>query len=185
MDCREWNRTDTAQKTWVNFKVHFPRTFREHRDQSKQAQSIGYGHASTQNSSNSTMFVEMTQDHSHVLANLTTATQSDRTTVANMSQAITDLTLQLGQANTKRAEAQSSIATLTSKLSQPGTRPKYPPGPIDMKRMGKYGYCWSHGYKMKKGHNSATCRYKREGHNTTATRSNTMGGLTYSKGWDE
>ena len=23
MDCHEWNRTDKAQKTWVNFKVHF------------------------------------------------------------------------------------------------------------------------------------------------------------------
>ena len=23
MDCREWKRTDNAQKTWVNFKVHF------------------------------------------------------------------------------------------------------------------------------------------------------------------
>ena len=55
----------------------------------------------------------MTQDHSHALANLSTATKSDRTTVANMSQIITDLTLQLGQANAKLAEAQSSIATLT------------------------------------------------------------------------
>ena len=23
MDCREWNRTDKAQKTWVDFKLHF------------------------------------------------------------------------------------------------------------------------------------------------------------------
>ena len=61
---------------------------------------------------------EMTQDHSHALANLATATQSDRTTVANMSQVITDLTLQLGQENAKLAEAQSSVATLTLKLSQ-------------------------------------------------------------------
>ena len=28
MDCREWNRMDDAQKTWVNFKVHFLRAFR-------------------------------------------------------------------------------------------------------------------------------------------------------------
>ena len=59
------------------------------------------------------MFAEMAQDHSHTLANLATATQSDRTIVANMSQTITDLTLQLGQSNAKLAEAQSSIATLT------------------------------------------------------------------------
>ena len=63
------------------------------------------------------MLAEMTQDHSHALANLATATQSDRTTVANMSKTIADLTLQLRKANTKLAEAQSSIATLTSKLT--------------------------------------------------------------------
>ena len=41
MDCREWNRTDNRQKSWVNFKIHFLRAFKECRDQSKQAQNIG------------------------------------------------------------------------------------------------------------------------------------------------
>ena len=145
MDYCEWNRTDTAQKTWVNFKVHFSRAFREHRDQSKQAQNLGNGHANTQNSANAAMFAEMTQDHSNDLANIATATKSDRTTVSNMSKTTTDLTLQLGQANAKLAEAQSSIATLTSKLSNTWTRAnrppdRHPPEPIDMKLMEKYGY---------------------------------------------
>ena len=43
MDFREWNRTDKAQKTWGNFKLHFSRVFRENRDQSRQAQHAGYG----------------------------------------------------------------------------------------------------------------------------------------------
>ena len=81
----------------------------------------------------------MTQYHSHALANLATATQSDRTTVANISKTTADLTLQLGQANAKLAEAQSSIAKLTSKLAKTGTRPNrpttIPTGPIDMTTM--------------------------------------------------
>ena len=85
MDCREWNRTDKAQKTWVNFKVHFLRALRENRDQSRQAQHAGYRNSNTQNSANAAMLTEMRQDHSHALENLATATQSDRTTVANMS----------------------------------------------------------------------------------------------------
>ena len=121
MDCREWNRTDNAQKTWLNFKIHFSRAFKELRDQSKQAQNIGYRHANTQNSANAAIFAEMKQDHSHALENLATATQLDRTTVANVSKTITDLTLQLGQANAKLIEAQSFIATLTSKLAQTWT----------------------------------------------------------------
>ena len=123
VDFREWNLTDNAHKTWVNFKVHFLRAFRENRYQSRQSQHAGYGHTNTQNSANAAMLAEMTQDHSHALANLATATQSDRTTVANMAQTIADLTLQLGQANMKLAESQSSIATLTSKLAKTGTRP--------------------------------------------------------------
>ena len=123
MYCSEWNRTDKAQKTWVNFKLHFSRALRENRDQSRQAQHAGYGHTNNQNLVNAAMLAEMTQDHSHALANLVTATQSDRTTIANISKKIADLTLQLGQANMKLAEVQSSIATLTSKW------PKLEPDP--------------------------------------------------------
>ena len=47
IDCREWNRTDKAQKTWVNFKLHFFLAFRENRDQSRQAQHAGYGQSNT------------------------------------------------------------------------------------------------------------------------------------------
>ena len=100
------------------------------------------------------MLAEMTQDHSNALENLATATQSDRTTVANTSKKITDLTLQLRKENAQLAEAQSSIATLNSKLYQTGTRPNrpttIPTGPIDMTFMEKDGYCWSHGFKIQK-----------------------------------
>ena len=137
----------------MNFKLHFLREFQENRDQSRQANHAGYGHSNTQNSANTATLAEMTQYHSHALANIATATQSDRTTVANMSKRIADLTLQLGQANRNLAEAQSSIATLTSKLAKTGTRPKRsttsPTGPND-RTLEKDGYCWSHGFKLQK-----------------------------------
>ena len=164
MDCREWNRTDNALKNWVNFKVHFSHAFRENRDQSRQAQNIGYGHSNTQNLANAAMLAEMTQDNSHALSNLATATKSDRTTVENMSKTISDLTFQLGQANVKLAEAQSSIATLTSKLDQTGNRPnrptKYPTGTVNMRLIEKDGYCLSHGFKMKKDTTAAPAHSK-------------------------
>ena len=137
-------------KNMDKLESNFFRAFREHQDQYKQAQIIEYGHTKTQNSANAAMFSEITQDHIHALANLATVTQSDCTTVVNMSQIVTNLTLQLRQANEKLSEAHSSIATLTSKLSQIWTRPNplptiHPPGSIDMKLMENYGYCWSHG----------------------------------------
>ena len=107
-----------------------------------------------------------------------------------MCQVITDLTLQLGQANEKLAEAHPSVAILTLNLSQTWTqanRPpdRPPPGPIDVELMEKYGYYWTHGYKMKKGHNSTTWRYNKLDHNTESTRSNMMSGSTHNKGWEQ
>ena len=130
----------------------------------------------------------MTQDHSHALANLATATQSDRTTVTNMSKTIADLTLQLGQANMKLAEAQSSIATLASKLAKTGTRPNRsttsPTGTSD-RTLEKYVYCWIHGFKVTKGHSSSICKNQKSGYMAAATRDNTMIGKLYNKGWDK
>eukprot|EP00970_Alexandrium_tamarense_P017459 scaffold9620_cov75-Alexandrium_tamarense.AAC.1 len=45
------------------------------------------------------------------------------------------------------------------------------------------GYCWTHGYKVKKGHNSKTCKTRGEGHQESATRSNIMGGNEANKNW--
>ena len=41
------------------------------------------------------------------------------------------------------------------------------------------GYCWSHGWDpIGVGHTSKTCHYKKDGHKTEATGTNTMGGST-------
>eukprot|EP00957_Ditylum_brightwellii_P005204 397342-Ditylum_brightwellii.AAC.1 len=46
-----------------------------------------------------------------------------------------------------------------------------------------HDYCWSYGFRVKKNHNSVTCPSKKEGHQETATRSNTMNGNTDHKNW--
>ena len=52
-----------------------------------------------------------------------------------------------------------------------------------MTLMEKDGYCLRHGFKMKKGHNSSTCTFQKQGHMTEATISNTTGGNMWRKGW--
>ena len=110
------------------------------------------------------------QDHNHALANLATVTQSDCDTVAYMSKTIADLDLQLRKANTKLAEAQSSIATLTSKLSKTGEKPKrFSTSPTTAMSSSQYnnrflkdGYCWSHGFKVT--HNITNSENKKSDH---------------------
>ena len=45
------------------------------------------------------------------------------------------------------------------------------------------GCCWTHGYKVRKGHTSRTCTTRAEGHQEKATCSNTMGGSNANKHW--
>ena len=45
------------------------------------------------------------------------------------------------------------------------------------------GYCWSHGFKVRCGHNGKTCTKRADGHKEEATRGNTMGGRTWNEGF--
>jgi hypothetical protein len=40
------------------------------------------------------------------------------------------------------------------------------------------GYCWTHGFKVSKLHNSSTCKNTRPGHKQEATKDNMLGGST-------
>ena len=96
-------------------------------------------------------------------------------------------TQQLGQANTKLAEAQSSIAILTSKLAKTGAKPnRSSTSPTTATSSSRYndrfvkdGYCWSHGFKVT--HNITNRENKKFGHMTAETRSDTMGGKCGTK----
>ncbi|KAL7478776.1 hypothetical protein ACHAW6_004538 [Cyclotella cf. meneghiniana] len=45
------------------------------------------------------------------------------------------------------------------------------------------GYCWTYGFKVKKGHNSKSCKTHGEGHQENAPQNNTMGGSKTNKHW--
>ena len=47
----------------------------------------------------------------------------------------------------------------------------------------KGGYCWTHGHKVKVGHNSSTCTSRKAGHQAGATCNNTLGGSTFNAGY--
>ena len=61
---------------------------------------------------------------------------------------------------------------------------QHPPPPLpwnDIKpAWDKGGYCWTHGHKVKVGHNSSTCTSRKAGHQAGATRNNTLGGSTFN-----
>jgi uncharacterized phage-associated protein len=179
-ECARWDRKPAIRKTWTNFKTHFLMAERELRKQQK----------TTQFSSTHTANALFQQQTVEALANLATtnqhmldATQQDRnamTTLVRQNQELQQQLANLRKNNntTPRRSNRSSNHNSGTTTAPPTTLTRNPryhgrnPNPYN----DNGNYCWTHGYGVADNHTSATCRNPSEGHQTTATRANTMGG---------
>jgi hypothetical protein len=118
---------------------------------------------------------EIMQDTVDAIAQLATATASDRGTVVTFTTTNTKLATQLEAAHAHIAQLKNEIATLKNKIKPAwqGQRP--------VKTTNNDSYCWSHGYQVSKWHTSATCNMKKTGHKDAANKSNPMGGVRWGK----
>jgi hypothetical protein len=114
---------------------------------------------------------ESMQDTAEAIAQLETATDSDRSTVATLTTTNAKLATHLEAANALIAQLKNEIATLKNKIKPAwqGQRP--------VRTTNNDSYCWSHGYQVAKSHTSAMCNMKKSGHQDAAIKSNTMGGV--------
>jgi predicted RNase H-like nuclease (RuvC/YqgF family) len=118
---------------------------------------------------------ESMQDTAESIAQLSTATASDRGTVATLTTTNAKLATQLEAAHALIAQLKNDIAMLKSKI-----KPAWQ-GQRSVKTTNKHSYCWSHGYLVAKSHMSATYNMKKSGHQDTATKGNTMGGVQWGR----
>jgi hypothetical protein len=175
--CREWRRLPRADQTWARFKTDFALAHQEFRDSQVTSNQAGYHHANAA--------FELQQDTAAALANLATATASDRSTVANLTNTNSNLSVELAQATAKLALAEATITALKVEVTalksnthgnsnnQFNRTPRtYPPNS---------NYCWTHGFKVNRNHTSTTCSKPIDGHQRNATRENTMGGSQRGK----
>jgi predicted RNase H-like nuclease (RuvC/YqgF family) len=91
------------------------------------------------------------QETAEAIAQLATATASDRGTVATLTTTNAKLANQLEAAHDLIAQLKSEIATLKNKIKPAwqGQRPA--------RTTNNDSYCWSHVYQVAKSHTSATC----------------------------
>jgi predicted RNase H-like nuclease (RuvC/YqgF family) len=115
------------------------------------------------------------QETAQSIAQLATATASDRGTVATLTTTNAKLANQLEASNALIAQLKSEIVTLKNKIKPvwQGQRPA--------RTTKNDSYCWSHGYQVAKSHTSATCNVRKTGHQESATKSDTMGGVQWGK----
>ena len=166
-DCKAWNRLPTNQKTMENFKTTFQQAQRELRDQQRTAQQAGFQANGiwcqpVQTNENPL------QETAEALANLATATASDRQALQNLTNTVKELSNQI---KAKDRQIEDLIKTLngnkTTGNTQRTTR-------WEKKDCGSY--CHTHGYLVGPKHTSETCRQPGPNHNRQATRQNPMGG---------
>jgi hypothetical protein len=82
--CRRWNEKPSAKKTWTHFKSHFAAAHRQQNQmQGESAATSGYHSAKACMTQNEDQMAEATIG---ALANLATATASDRGVVAALTQ---------------------------------------------------------------------------------------------------
>jgi predicted RNase H-like nuclease (RuvC/YqgF family) len=115
------------------------------------------------------------QETVEAIAQLATATASDRGTVATLTTTNAKLANQLEAAHALIAQLKSEIASLKSKI-KPACK-----GHRSTKTTNNDSYCWSHGYQVAKSNTSATCNVRKNGHQEAATKIDTMGGVQWGK----
>ena len=119
------------------------------------------------------------------LDNLAAAATTERTTLSQLIENNATLT-----ANVTSLTASVASLTATYAILAAGKPPARAPAataaarPARPSYLAANGYCWTHGYRVRIGHDSATCKDKGDGHKDGATRANTMGGSNNNKGWD-
>jgi hypothetical protein len=170
--CGAWQSRAIAAKTWAQFKSDVATAHREFFLTNQTAQQSGF------HSPN--MMIEQGRDESmqetaEAIAQLVTAAASDRGTVATLTTTNANLANQLEAAHALAALLKSEIATLKIKIKPvwQGQRPT--------RTTNNDSYCWSHGYQVAKSHTSATCNVRKTGHQETATKVDTMGGVQWGK----
>jgi hypothetical protein len=170
--CRAWQSRATAANTWDQFKIYFATANIEFRLTNQTAQQSGFHSAN--------MMIEQGRDDSmhdtaEAIAQLASATASDRGTVATLTNTNAKLTNQLEAARALIAQLKSEISTLKIKIKPvwQGQRPT--------RTTNNDSYCWSHGYQVAKSHTSATCNVRKTGHQENTTRIDTMGGVQRGK----
>jgi hypothetical protein len=133
--------------------------------------------------------MEQAQQMAASLDNLANASIQKNTTIENLvatnaalTRSIQDIQRTLATMMTTRPPATPALAPSGQPTGDtPPGRPSH--WAAEKPAWDRTGYCWSHGFKVKIGHNSCTCTSRKAGHQPGATRANTMGGRKINEGW--
>lgn len=205
-----WKDKGPAERTWKNGKSHFRKALKGAADVNKlTANEAGFGANAARwpmaaNEQKEAVRDELRAEMHEALDNMAYAATTKQESFELLVAAVTKLTAEQaklaetikslekkvrgqsngggkgngGKANSGDGKSYAQIAAdQEAAAGNNGTWPEW---------TDPNAYCWSCGYKVRKGHTSETCKRKKDGHTSAkckATRANTMGGSQENAGW--
>jgi hypothetical protein len=155
---REWNKKPAAQKTYALFQEHFIEAQEQYQEEHANMKQAGFG---------ANVLVEQVQN----LANLV---------VANDGTANSKLDKIMAQYAEMKKENEQLRAMFLNNNNNNNTGGR-PTTSVRPPATDQGSYCWSHGYKCHRNHNSFNCNNPKPGHVKESTRENNMGGSQRGK----
>jgi hypothetical protein len=181
--CKEWHRKPVANRTWVAFKPFFATEYNDLKEQQKlntnQNNFHGANSAIDLTTAIDSLAMAATTDR-EVMAQLTCTNQQLVHTNQQLTEQLRQAIAELAQHKKQTAYKPKPTTTTKTALPAPGARPPFDHAAWEL-TLDPLGYCWTHGYKVVRGHNSQDCKRKIEGHQDAATRANNMGGSEKGK----
>jgi hypothetical protein len=168
--CKEWRRKPIADRTWTHFKAFFATEYNELKEQQKlntnQNNFHGANSAIDFTTAIDSLAMAATSDR-NVMTQLTLTNKQSVQTIHQLTEQLGKVQAELAQAKQQQVPKQKSN-TNTKPTPHHGARPKFDHAAWIL-TLDPAGYCWSHGYRVLCGHNSADCEGKLEGHQDAAT----------------
>jgi hypothetical protein len=175
--CKEWRKKRPADKTWPQFRRFFAAEYHDLKEQQKVN-----GGPTNFHGANHVHEANHTLEISNALDNLAMATTADNNIVTQLTQTNAELVKAVGVLTTQLKKALDNNTMLVQKMgANTSTNTAKKASSNNDSKFDPNGYCHTHGYRVIYGHSSATCNFKLQGHQDTATRTNTMGGNTRHK----
>jgi hypothetical protein len=174
----KWKRQPIIDQMWNNWKTHWTLAFAESRDINQMtASDCSFAYQAATKAKQAARMVTS-------LNNLANAAIQKTDTIEKLVAANKCLAKALANANAAIAcLCLQNMPAASAAPSGTDNRP-CPSHWLTVKpNWDNNGYCWTHGHKVKVGLSSATCSHQKNGHITSATRSNTKGSSNANKGW--
>jgi hypothetical protein len=179
-DLKDWRAKPDTAKTWPDFKTFFTERHQDWTQNRSDRAGQQYGQAHMANQEPA--YKQRTID---AIANLATATASDRATVATLMSTIDKLTTDLKDVQSKLVIALETNAALARALGSDAKEHQH-----RRERGGGSGkrednsppnrhYCWTHGYLCT--HHSGECPSQASGHQQRAKARDTKGGSSVNR----